>query len=110
MVVEYIRYKVTPEQKDTFIQSYKNASEQLDASAFCLAYELAECEEEPGQFILRIEWTSSEEHMLGFRKSAEFPAFFDNVKSFFNNIQEMRHYTVTEVLRRKAVLPKTSFS
>jgi quinol monooxygenase YgiN len=101
MIVEYIRYKVTPEQRDAFIQSYKNGSEQLDASKFCLAYELAECEEEAGQFILRIEWSSSEEHMLGFRKSAVFPAFFANVKPFFENIQEMRHYTMTEVRKRK---------
>jgi len=101
MTVEYIRYKVTPEQREAFIQSYKNASEQLDSSDSCKAYELTECEEEPGQFILRIEWTSSEEHINGFRKSSVFPAFFANVKPFFDNIQEMRHYNLTKVVRRK---------
>ena len=101
MIVEYIRYKVLPEQREDFIQAYKNASTQLDASTYCKAYELAECEEEAGQFILRIEWTSTEEHMNGFRKSEVFPAFFTNVKPFFNNIQEMRHYRLTEVTERK---------
>jgi len=101
MTVEYIRYKVTPEQREAFIQSYKNASEQLENSEFCMAYELTECEEEPCQFILRIEWTSSEEHISGFRKSSVFPAFFANVKPFFDNIQEMRHYKLTEVVRKK---------
>jgi len=101
MTIEYIRYKVTPEQREAFIQSYKNASEQLDASEFCKAYELTECEEEAGQFILRIEWTSSEEHISGFRKSAVFPAFFANVKPFFDNIQEMRHYKLTDVIKQK---------
>ena len=101
MTVEYIRYKVTPEQREAFIQSYKNASEQLDASEFCTAYELAECEEEAGQFILRIEWTSIEKHINGFRKSAVFPTFFANVKPFFDNIQEMRHYKLTAVARTK---------
>lgn len=101
MTVEYIRYKVTPEQREAFIQSYKNASEQLNASEYCKAYELTECEEEAGQFILRIEWTSTEEHLNGFRKSKVFPAFFANVKPFFNGIQEMRHYKLTEVVNKK---------
>lgn len=101
MTVEYIRYKVTPEQREAFVQSYKNASAQLDTSEFCKGYELTECEEEPGQFILRIEWTSTEEHINGFRKSKVFPAFFANVKPFFDNIQEMRHYKLTEVTTMK---------
>jgi heme-degrading monooxygenase HmoA len=101
MTIEYIRYKVTEDQREAFIRSYKNASEQLDTSEFCKGYELTECEEEAGQFILRIEWKSSEDHINGFRKSSAFPAFFSNVKSFFSSIQEMRHYKLTEVTRRK---------
>lgn len=101
MTVEYIRYKVTPDQREVFIQAYKEASVQLDASEFCTAYELTECEEEAGQFIVRIEWTSSEDHINGFRKSASFPMFFTKVKPFFSNIQEMRHYKLTGVSRRK---------
>jgi len=34
MTIEYIRYKVTPEQREAFIQSYKLASEQLNASCW----------------------------------------------------------------------------
>ncbi len=101
MTVEYIRYKVTPKQREEFITSYKNASAQLDASEYCKAYELTECEEEVGQFILRIEWTSTEDHVKKFRESEVFPAFFANVKSFFNNIEEMRHYKLTEVTKKK---------
>jgi quinol monooxygenase YgiN len=52
MTVEYIRYKVTEEQRQKFIETYKDASKELDASEFCKAYELTECEEEAGQFIL----------------------------------------------------------
>ena len=101
MTTEYIRYKVTEEQRQNFIDSYKDASKELDASEFCIAYELLECEEEAGQFILRIEWTSTQEHLEGFRKSQMFPSFFAKVKPYFNNIQEMRHYKVTEVVKRK---------
>jgi quinol monooxygenase YgiN len=101
MTVEYIRYKVEPEQRTSFIEAYTNAAAQLDGSEYCTSYELTECEEEEGQFILRIEWTSTEEHLNGFRKSNLFPQFFNHVRPFFNNIQEMRHYKPTEVVKRK---------
>jgi quinol monooxygenase YgiN len=101
MTVEYIRYKVKEEQRQTFIDDYKNASIELEASEFCTAYELTECEEEAGQFILRIEWTSTEEHINGFRKSEIFPLFFAKVKPYFDNIQEMRHYKLTDVVWKK---------
>lgn len=101
MTVEYIRYKVTIEQREAFIATYKDASKELDTSEFCIGYELSECEEEAGQFILRIEWTSTAEHINGFRKSEVFPSFFAKVKPYFSNIQEMRHYELTKIERRK---------
>ncbi len=57
MVIEYIRYKVEPSQRESLLAAYAQAAAQLDASPYCLAYELTECEEEAGQFMLRIEWT-----------------------------------------------------
>jgi quinol monooxygenase YgiN len=101
MVVEYIRYSIPPESREAFVDAYRSASEQLDASEPCLAYELTECEEEPGNFILRIEWTSTREHLEGFRKSEVFPQFFQNIKAFIGNIEEMRHYGLTAVVKRK---------
>jgi len=101
MVVEYIRYKVEGSQREAFLDSYRRAAGPLDASDQCLAYELSECEEEAGQFILRIEWTSTAEHLNGFRKSPLFPQFFSSIKPYLNQIQEMRHYKVTDVTKRK---------
>jgi quinol monooxygenase YgiN len=102
MIIEYIRYKVEPSQSEEFIEAYRKAAEQLNRSAYCIAYELSECEEERGQFLLRIEWTSTEEHLNGFRKSDVFPEFFSNIKQYFNNIQEMRHYRQTGLVHRKS--------
>ena len=101
MIVEYIRYKISPSETLNFLDAYKKGSQQLDSSEHCLGYELTECEEEKGSFILRIEWTSTHDHLNGFRKSALFPEFYKNVKAFFNNIQEMRHYTLTEIVKSK---------
>ncbi len=100
MIVEYIRYKIVKDRQTAFIEAYQNAYEQLAASPYCLGYEMSHCEEDPENFILRIEWTSTEEHLNGFRKSALFGPFLNHVRPFFNDILEMNHY---EVLAAKTI-------
>ena len=92
MIVEYIRYQIPAERHAEFIEAYRSAGRDLAASRFCLRHEISQGIEEPDNFIVRIEWTSVEEHEKGFRTSAEFGPFFAKVKPFFANIREMKHY------------------
>lgn len=98
--VEIIRYKVQPAQQDEFETAYAEAGKYLQASKYCLSYQVIHGEEEPENFIVVIHWTSKDEHLNGFRKSAEFGPFFNLVRPFYNNIQEMKHYTVTSGWKR----------
>ena len=97
MVVEYIRYTIPAERSEAFERGYAEAQAALHASPHCLAYELARCVEDPASYVLRIEWDSVEGHLQGFRRSAEFRAFFAAVRPFVNDIAEMRHYAPTPV-------------
>lgn len=92
MIVEYLRYSVEADRADAFVAAYEAASEPLLASPHCLAFDLSRCIDDPTQFILRIEWTSAEDHMQGFRGSPEFRAFFAHVKPYVGDIEEMRYY------------------
>jgi quinol monooxygenase YgiN len=94
MIVEYIRYEVPSASRDTIVEAYRSAGQELAASAQCMRYEIAQGVEEPGHFTVRIEWRSLEEHEKGFRGGAQFPAFFAKVKPFFDQIREMKHYRV----------------
>jgi heme-degrading monooxygenase HmoA len=102
MIVEYIRYRIPSERQREFEEAYTNASRSLNASNYCQMYELTHCSEDPELYILRIEWDSVDGHMKGFRSSPEFNDFFRYVQPFFNDIQEMRHYELTNVRKRKA--------
>jgi quinol monooxygenase YgiN len=104
MIIEYIRYKIPEEKKKSFLDAYTDASKELDASVHCLSYELSECEEESGQFMLRIDWTSTDDHLNGFRKSELFPPFLQKIRPFFHNIQEMRHYRLTALAKTKTAV------
>jgi quinol monooxygenase YgiN len=90
--MEIIRYTIAADQHANFEEAYKRAGKLLDASTYCLGYEVIHGEEEPDHYIVIIDWTSTQDHMTGFRNSPQFMPFFDLVKPFYNNIEEMKHY------------------
>jgi len=92
MVIEYIRYQIPAAQHAEFVDAYRAAGADLEASEHCIRFEISQGVEEPDHFIVRIEWDSLEGHLKGFRSSAGFGSFFAKVKPFFTNILEMKHY------------------
>lgn len=95
--VEIIRYDIPESERSNFEKAYADAGIHLQASKYCLGYEIIHGDEEPNNYIVIINWTSKEEHMQGFRRSPEFMPFFNLVKSFFNSIKEMKHYELTSI-------------
>lgn len=95
--VEVIRYSIPADQREQFISSYQKAGLVLQKSPYCLAYEMLHGVDEPQRFIIRIHWTSVDDHLKGFRNSEEFRAFFQLVKPYYNAIEEMKHYENTSV-------------
>ncbi len=109
MLVEYIRYHIKHHPTDSheetcgaFEAAYREAAKSLDASPNCLGYELTRCVEEPLRYVLRIEWDSIDGHLLGFRRSPEFKPFFEAIKGFIPDIEEMQHYMVTSIAKKKS--------
>lgn len=93
MIIEYLRYNVDTDRQQKFIEDYTAASEPLLSSPHAVSFEMCQCVEDPTQFILRIEWTSPEDHLQKFRGSTEFKAFFTHIRPYLDDIAEMRHYT-----------------
>jgi heme-degrading monooxygenase HmoA len=92
MITEVIRYKVPAEQAEIFEQAYFDSENILQKSKHCLGYELLHGIEEKENWILLLRWDSLEGHEQGFRREAGFSEFFNLVKPFFQQIQEMKHY------------------
>lgn len=92
---EIIRYNIPEQERDQFEKAYTQAGQYLQASAYCLGYEVIHGSEEPNHYIVIIYWTSEEDHLSGFRKSKDFMAFLNLVRPFYNNLEEMKHYNLT---------------
>src|ERR1700730_13992013 len=97
MIVEYLRYRIPADRASAFEDAYARAAVSLQASPQCVDYELARCVDEPDHYILRIRWTSAKGHLEGFRGGPQFAAFFEAIKPFVTDIDEMRHYETTAV-------------
>lgn len=91
--VELIRYTIPENQWSQFENAYAQAGKLLSKSKYCLYYTINKGSEEPNNYVVIIHWTSEADHLNGFRKSADFPPFLTLVKPFYNQIQEMKHYT-----------------
>lgn len=98
MTVEYIRYRIDDARRAAFVAAYREAAKALDDSEYCLGYQLTHCEEEPDRFILRIDWTSTDDHLGKFRSSEQFRRFFRHIRPYVDDIEEMQHYQVVDGL------------
>ncbi|MER5440233.1 antibiotic biosynthesis monooxygenase [Streptomyces sp. NPDC002790] len=95
--IEYIRYHIPEPRSAEFLAAYTHAATQLSASPYCVSYELTRCEEDFEHYVLRIEWTSTEDHLKGFRTSELFPEYLTAIRPYVGYIDEMRHYAPTTV-------------
>jgi len=102
MTIEYIRYDLVAHEAEEFLHAYGVAADALRAAPECMAFELAQCEEAPRSFVLRIEWQSTAAHLQGFRKGPHFPPFLAAIKPFVGEIAEMRHYSPTPLVFRRS--------
>ncbi|WP_433143619.1 group II truncated hemoglobin [Actinomadura nitritigenes] len=105
MIVEYIRYRIDRARAEEFEAAYARAAVPLAAAPQCVDYELTRCVDEPECYILRIRWTSAEDHSQGFRSGEHFPAFFAEIKPYVQQIEEMRHYEATPVHGKGSSVP-----
>lgn len=97
MIVEYIRYQMKDHTAEDLVEAYRRAGAHLKAAPQCLGFELTRCVEEPTSLTLRIHWSSTEDHLQGFRKGPHFPPFLALIRPFIGEIAEMRHYELTDV-------------
>ena len=108
MIVEYIRYRIPAGGGPAFEAAYAEAAAALAVSPHCVDYELTRrtaeqtrptphADDDAEHYVLRIRWTSSEDHLQGFRRGPGFQRFFGAIRPYLSDIEEMRHYAATSV-------------
>lgn len=97
VIVEYVRYRIGGERRADFERAHGEAVAVLSAAKECVDFELSRSADEPECYVLRITWTSAEDHLHGFRRSRPFGSFLDAIQPYIDDIEEMRHFERTAV-------------
>jgi truncated hemoglobin YjbI len=95
MVIEYIRYRVSPEQLAGFESACQEAEKALRAAARCVDYELGRGLDEPDSYVLRVTWTA-----------ADGPEVLAALKPY---AEETRRYEVTPVAGPGGAAPPSMY-
>jgi len=95
------RYKIASGHRQDFEQAYSRAQESLRTSPYCDAYELTHCHEERERYVLRIVWTSIEDHEQRFRHDPSFKDFLALVKPFIPKYRRNATFRTHERRRRR---------
>ena len=90
-VIEVFRYELSPQQVAQFEQAISEAMHILDTEKRVISYEIAKNLDEPGKYIIRMEWESREDQ-AEYTKSAEFLQIIEFVKPFRANTLEHQFY------------------
>lgn len=83
MVLEVAEIKITPGQEDAFKEAYRTARTFVEVSPGLRSMRMTQGVENPGRFVLLIEWDSVEAHEQGFRETDRFPKWREAISPFF---------------------------
>ena len=92
MIVELTQLTISPGRESEFERVFPTAVTLIAGSHGYLAHELRRSIETPNRYLLRVEWSSLEDHTVGFRASAAFAAWRDQVGLFFAAPTVVEHF------------------
>jgi heme-degrading monooxygenase HmoA len=92
-VLEQAQIRVDEDDAAGFERAYAEAVQVISGQAGFRRVALCRGIEEPGSYLLLVEWDSLEAHSEGFQKSADFQRWRQLVGPFFAGTPVVRHFT-----------------
>jgi hypothetical protein len=93
--VEYIKFKMSPEEEPHFLEGYRSAKSKLEECETCSRYELRRAERK-GQLMLRIEWTAEMASWPHNEVSAPARRFLMSLKGALKSVTEFGAYELID--------------
>jgi len=96
MIFEVADIRVTPDDQVEFEAAIKRGVETVISKARGFeGYSVSRSIETPGRYLLRIRWTTLENHTVDFRESPAFQAWREIVGPFFLAPPSVEHFEIT---------------
>jgi heme-degrading monooxygenase HmoA len=91
MVLEIAEFIIRSGEEDEFALAYGRAARLLRDTPGCLSTRMTRGVESPSRFVLLVEWENLTDHTEGFRGSASFRAWREELGSFFAEPPRVEH-------------------
>lgn len=91
MVLEIAEIHVSPGAEEAFQAAYGRAARYVRDSPGCLSVRMTRGIETPTRFVLLVEWETLADHTEGFRGSAGFATWRDELGPHFAHAPEVQH-------------------
>ncbi len=91
MVLEIAEFTIRSGEEDSFAVAYGRAARLLRDTPGCLSTRMTRGIESPSRFVLLVEWKNLTDHTEGFRGSASFRIWREELGSFFAETPRVEH-------------------
>lgn len=92
MVTEIAVFQAVPGKEEAFAQGILQGIQVVKRDGGCRSVSANRCIEDPGRFVLMVQWESLEAHTEGFRKSAQFAEWRSHITGLFLDTPVVFHY------------------
>ena len=92
MILEHALLDVRPGEEGDFEAAFATAQAIISAAAGFQSLRLSRCIETPSRYLLLVEWSSLEDHTIGFRGSDGYQEWRELLHHFYDPFPIVEHY------------------
>jgi heme-degrading monooxygenase HmoA len=98
MVLEVAVLQIKPGQTAAFEDAFRDAHEIIKSMPGYVSHQVQRCVENPGQYILLVNWRSLKDHTEGFRGSVQYQEWKSKLHHFYDPFPRVEHYELVSGL------------
>jgi heme-degrading monooxygenase HmoA len=92
MILEVTILDVKPGLSSAFESAFREAEPIISSMKGYVSHDLERCIEKPDRYVLLVRWERLEDHIEGFRKSAEYQEWKRLLHHFYDPFPIVEHY------------------
>ncbi|MEM7369717.1 MAG: antibiotic biosynthesis monooxygenase [Bacteroidota bacterium] len=92
MILEAALLEVKQGQEQAFEQDFEQAGQYISAIPGYLTHSLRRCMEQSNKYLLLVEWTTLEDHTIGFRQSPQYQEWKRLLHHYYEPFPIVEHF------------------
>lgn len=100
MILEVAILDVKSGQERAFENTFQKAQQIISGMPGYISHQLQHCIEDPGRYLLLVNWETLEAHTEGFRQSPQYQEWRKLLHPFYDPFPDVQHYRVIQANHR----------